>query len=445
MPKKGRSQSPRGRPKKSRSQSPRGRPRSQSPRGRPPSSKSSAVPTAAELREARADIVWLKRPITVTKLFLLCLWDLIKEYGAWAIAHPYTRQIVVPGVACWVAASLIDGAHQVHMGELTASVEFIVWWVGLGVLSSVGLGSGMHTGILFLFPHIFKVTWTAEMVCGHADIDTRENMWGRLPNADWFTCLSDPVEGDGSAADVFIGVYWKCLPAAFLWGAGTAMGEVPPYWTAFAAKMSGEVDEDDADDIDEVEQLANTADGEAVDPITATKIWMIKFMKRWGFWGVFIMSAWPNALFDLCGICCGSCLMPFWHFFSACFLGKACVKAPAQLLVLITLFSETYRDTYVTAASALISQVPYVGEGAAANVQKGVAKLLEKAKKGGAGVEDEAAGGIGLKDLFEWAMFLLIGTFALSCIEQFAQAQQRYYDEQLLLEAAGGKKKKKKA
>jgi len=31
-----------------------------------------------------------------------------------------------------------------------------VWWVGLGVLSSIGLGTGMHSGLLFLFPHMLK-------------------------------------------------------------------------------------------------------------------------------------------------------------------------------------------------------------------------------------------------------------------------------------------------
>lgn len=36
-------------------------------------------------------------------------------------------------------------------------VKYVVWWVGLGVLSSIGLGTGMHSGLLFLFPHILKV------------------------------------------------------------------------------------------------------------------------------------------------------------------------------------------------------------------------------------------------------------------------------------------------
>jgi hypothetical protein len=33
----------------------------------------------------------------------------------------------------------------------------VVWWVGLGVLSSIGLGTGMQSGLLFLFPHMLKV------------------------------------------------------------------------------------------------------------------------------------------------------------------------------------------------------------------------------------------------------------------------------------------------
>ena len=47
---------------------------------------------------------------------------------------------------------------------------------------------------------------------------------------------------------------------------------------------------------------------------------------RNGFWGIFLLAAWPNALFDLCGICCGNFRTPFWVFFGATFCGKALVK-----------------------------------------------------------------------------------------------------------------------
>ena len=51
-------------------------------------------------------------------------------------------------------------------------------WVGLGVLSSIGLGSGVHTGVLFLFPHVLRVALAAE-ACGHTVFDTRGDAWGR--------------------------------------------------------------------------------------------------------------------------------------------------------------------------------------------------------------------------------------------------------------------------
>jgi hypothetical protein len=34
---------------------------------------------------------------------------------------------------------------------------YCIWWIGLGILSSIGLGTGMHSGLLFLFPHMLKV------------------------------------------------------------------------------------------------------------------------------------------------------------------------------------------------------------------------------------------------------------------------------------------------
>ena len=48
---------------------------------------------------------------------------------------------------------------------------------------------------------------------------------------------------------------------------------------------------------------------------------------------------------------------------------------------------------------------------------------------------------ISLGVLFAWGMALLIGMFALSCIEIFAQAEQRAQDEKEL-EQAGAKPKK---
>lgn len=42
---------------------------------------------------------------------------------------------------------------------------YAVWWVGLGILSSIGLGTGMHSGLLFLFPHMLKVGLPSVLLC----------------------------------------------------------------------------------------------------------------------------------------------------------------------------------------------------------------------------------------------------------------------------------------
>jgi len=46
------------------------------------------------------------------------------------------------------------------------------------------------------------------------------------------------------------------------------------------------------------------------------------WMKRWGFWALFVLSAAP-LFFDLAGIAAGACRYKYWKFFIACFLGRS--------------------------------------------------------------------------------------------------------------------------
>lgn len=55
----------------------------------------------------------------------------------------------------------IPGRHQLYFDVIRNNTFFVVYWVGLGVLSSVGLGTGLHTFILYLGPHIASVTLAA--------------------------------------------------------------------------------------------------------------------------------------------------------------------------------------------------------------------------------------------------------------------------------------------
>ena len=72
----------------------------------------------------------------------------LKHYLLWA------RQVYLPNrllVALLALAALVYGGFQVQgphralLEQVWFYSEFLVWWIGLGIMSSVGLGTGMHT------------------------------------------------------------------------------------------------------------------------------------------------------------------------------------------------------------------------------------------------------------------------------------------------------------
>lgn len=94
--------------------------------------------------------------------------------------------------------------------------------------------------MLFLFPHIFLVVRAARD-CGTTDFETRTNMWANA-NSPLVACPGGRI---GSASDVtFLSLFWKVWAPCFLWGSGTALGEIPPFLFSRAAALAGEKDED---------------------------------------------------------------------------------------------------------------------------------------------------------------------------------------------------------
>ena len=59
--------------------------------------------------------------------------------------------------SCYAKRCSCAGQQQQAVQDMELWLQYLVWWVGLGVLSSIGLGSGVHSGLLFLFPHMLKV------------------------------------------------------------------------------------------------------------------------------------------------------------------------------------------------------------------------------------------------------------------------------------------------
>lgn len=78
----------------------------------------------------------------------------------------------------------------------------------------------------------------------------------------------------------------KVRPEAFLWGAGTALGELPPYFMAKASRLSG-FDPEDDDDLKEFEELKKKREsGANLSLLDRAKVSMERVVERIGFLGI---------------------------------------------------------------------------------------------------------------------------------------------------------------
>eukprot|EP01134_Creolimax_fragrantissima_P007655 CFRG7655T1 len=362
-------------------------------------------------KKEREKIRWLSRPDLVIYHFFCEVVLFFQKLITYTFTSRISLFVILPTCVLAYIANENEGPHTELLDEIKLTLGFVVWWVGLGVLSSVGLGTGMHSGILFLFPHIFKVV-TAVQECGTTELTLRQDTWF---NTTPFTCP------EGSNTDTYVHFYHLfalVFPASMLWGAGTAMGEIPPYALSRAARIAGEVDE-------EYEEIKAIQESGHANPLQKMQSWMIGFLQRNGFWGVLLMSAWPNMAFDLCGICCGHFLMPFWTFFGATFIGKAIIKVNMQAVFFIGLFTDKYMKRIVSFISAITPEDMQLGE----KLYEFLLSQRARFHDGGSHTVKEPHM---IAKISSWVMTLLISGFMLSCIEQFAQQHAASIDNQLM-------------
>eukprot|EP01095_Lingulamoeba_sp_RSL-Kostka_P017422 TRINITY_DN9028_c0_g1_i2.p1 TRINITY_DN9028_c0_g1~~TRINITY_DN9028_c0_g1_i2.p1 ORF type:complete len:410 (-),score=112.44 TRINITY_DN9028_c0_g1_i2:144-1373(-) len=379
-----------------------------------------------DMIKERKKITILRSPIkTLSKFFTVLLLN-FKKYLIFVLTHKISLFFLYPLIITYLVLNNIEGDHQVYVTEFEVWVELFIWWVGLGVLSSVGLGTGMHTGVLFLFPHIFKVC-LATYECNNTNFESRMDMWFRNP-PDLFVCVEKSENEDADFFDVLIKV---ALPV-ILWGAGTAIGEIPPYYVSYAAALAGKKNKEFEDMIGDKDKKKSKWD-----IFGWMKDWMIDFLKSHGFIGVLLMSAWPNMAFDLCGMCCGTFLMPFWSFFGATFIGKALIKGPSQACFFIMLFTKQYLESFIGFIESIIPDaldpcVMFVNEECHTLINNFLNDVHDEFHNSVAGENKPTKKAGILKMLWGWVIVLFIGYFVVSCIEQFAQQYQAQLDEEKL-------------
>jgi len=164
---------------------------------------------------------------------------------------------------------------------------FACYWIGLGIASSIGLGTGLHTFVLYLGPHIAKVALAAHEC----------NKMPTLLPSRWTFDHFAPCEVDASAQIGFSEICQGVFLEAFLWGFGTAIGELPPYFVAKAASMAGGTSEELEEELQEAQSEKSW--------LNSAKLTMLNFLKKNAFLTVLVAASIPNPLFDLAGLTCG--------------------------------------------------------------------------------------------------------------------------------------------
>jgi len=288
----------------------------------------------AELAERRAGVSLRQAPITTLRLFSISAAEYVVYCLRSVLTSLLTWCVVVPLLVLYLATkfSLAPELFEppqcgARPGALLWQVELAVqeaaWWIILGVLSSVGFGTGLHSGMMFLFPHVLQVVTAAES----CKTTTGLISWYQHPCKLDCSTTSGPL--DGSTVN-FWNLFSLVTAQCMLWGFGTALGELPPYLVSKAARLSGSTDDEFAQEMEDAKTKT--------DVFNRMKLWTVNFTERHGFLGIFLLASWPNAAFDMCGMCCGYLLMPFWTFFIATAMGKGVVKVNGQGMVFVNLF-----------------------------------------------------------------------------------------------------------
>ena len=116
----------------------------------------SAANAAATFKVERASLELLKKPLQTLKYFIFELVHGLNNFFRF-LQHRFLNVVITVSilVICyWLTLTCFAD-------ELPSVLErgyTVYYWIILGVLSSVGLGSGLHTFILFVLPYIGAIS-----------------------------------------------------------------------------------------------------------------------------------------------------------------------------------------------------------------------------------------------------------------------------------------------
>ncbi|XP_046867866.1 transient receptor potential cation channel protein painless [Drosophila willistoni] len=358
----------------------------------------------ADRLERKSLVLWRRPLITIMYSFVeaceLILIFTVKLLNKWFIAIAF--------VGCLIF--FVPGPHEVYMAICKRNLGFILYWLGLGVVSSAGFGTGVHSFLLYLGPHIASVALAA-YECRTLELPSP-------PYPEEKICPDEPYAKLSNIC--MLAILGKVWPEALLWGIGTALGEMPPYFMARPQRAPGEY----MDGIEKLEWRAQHRLNGNLNVLDRAKLHMGHAVQRSGFLGILLFASIPNPLYDLIGLTCGHFLIPFWKFFIATLIGKAFIKATIQQIVVIVAFS----DDLVSRLIHGLGQVPMVGP----HIQAPIRQLLRSTKQRmhNNGQHDNNTSSLDfIAGVFQICALLMIAYFIISTVNCLAQRHYRRLKE----------------
>ncbi|XP_006882335.1 PREDICTED: vacuole membrane protein 1-like [Elephantulus edwardii] len=363
-------------------------------------------------REERQNIVLWRQPLITLQYFFLEILVTLKE---WTSKLWHRQSIVVSFLlllAVLIATYCVEGAHQQYVQHIEKHLLLYAYWIGLGILSSVGLETGLRNFLLYLGPHIASVMLAAYELCNSVNFP-------EPPYPDQIICQDEEnIEGAISLWSIIS----KVRIEACMWGVGTATGELPPYFMARAARLSGaELDDEEYQEFEVMLEHAETAQIFA----SWAELAVQNIVQKVGFFGILACALIPNPLFDLAGITCGHFLVPFWTFFGANLIEKAIIKMHIQKIFVIVTFSKHIVEQMV----AFIGAVPGIGP----SLQKPFQEYLEvqRQKLHHKSEMGTPQGENWLSWMFEKLVIVMVFYFILSIINSMAQSYVKRIQQRL--------------
>ncbi|KAF3570050.1 hypothetical protein F2Q69_00059898 [Brassica cretica] len=322
------------------------------------------------------------QPLYTLKLFVEATFLYIKRSILYLLAHGgWFMLITTLLVAFGVLLVTVDGPHGKHVEELLEYVRYSLWWIALGVASSIGLGSGLHTFVLYLGPHIALFTLKATQ-CGRVDLKSAPYdtiQLKRVPS--WLdkSCseFGPPLMVSAAGSRVpLTSILPQVQLEAILWGIGTALGELPPYFISRAGSYiaslslsacafvshcllsSASISGSTVDGMEELDASPSEVSGVMARFLNRIKLWLLTHSQHLNFFTVLVLASVPNPLFDLAGIMCGQFGIPFWEFFLATLIGKAIIKTHIQTIFIICVCNNQLLDWMENELIWILSHVP---------------------------------------------------------------------------------------